>query len=269
MKRGVSRARYSIEAVQRLARICALFSPERRELDLREIAHLSGIPVRTAAKIATTLERRDFLSRPDDTRRWALGPAWLRLADCKRSHIDVRAASIPIMRWIREDLNETIIVAVRSGNRRIIVECMVSTQPIRRLSAVGDETLLHVGSSGRTILAGLSDDEIASYLANVRLVNYGYDTVTDPARIWSDVRKSRRDGYLTARAEITKGSLSSSAAIRSYAGEIVAALTITFPLSRLTDELRDRSIRLVTEGAQRISHRLGYSVTSKFDPHET
>ena len=127
MKQGISRDPYTVEAVQRLARICALFSPERRELHVREIARLSGIPVRTAGKIVTTLESRDLLTRSDDTGCWALGPAWLRLADCKRSRIDVRAAAIPVMREMRAELNETFIVAIRSGDRRIVVECMVST----------------------------------------------------------------------------------------------------------------------------------------------
>lgn len=254
----IGQDRYSVEAVQRFARISALFSVERCELDLREIARLAGVPVRTAAKIVATLERRDFLSRAAGG-GWRLGPAWLRLADCKRSHIDVRAAASPVMRWVREQLNETIILGVRAGDRRIIVECMVSTQPIRRVSRVGDEHPLHVGSSGRTILSGLGDAEIAGYLKRTKLINCGYDTVTDPARIWADVRKVRRNGYLTARAEITKESFSSSAAIRSYTGEIVAALTITLPISRLTDELRDTSIRVVTEGAGRISSRLGHT----------
>jgi DNA-binding IclR family transcriptional regulator len=259
MKDIVSRDRYSVEAVARLARISALFSPTCRALDLSEIARLSRIPRRTAAKIVATMESRELLSRVGDTASWALGPGWLRLADCKRSRIDIRAAASPVMRWMREQLNETFIVAVRSGDRRIIVECMVSTQPIRRLSEVGDETPLHVGSSGRSILSGMSDNEIASYLKRVKLINYGYNTVTDPARIWSDVRKVRRNGYLTARAEITKESFSSSAPIQSYGGEVPAALTITFPLSRLTDELRDTSIRVVIEAARRISQRLGYA----------
>src|SRR5579862_1200778 len=251
MKHIVSRDRYSVEAVERLARISALFSPTCRALALGEIARRSGIPRRTAAKIIATMESRELLSRIDGAASWMLGPAWLRLADCKRSRIDIRAAALPAMRWMREQLNETFILGVRSGDRRIIVECMVSTQPIRRLSAVGDEAPLHVGSAGRTVLSGLSDTEIASYLKRVKLVNYGYDTVTDPARIWSDVRKARRNGYLTARAEITKESFSSSAPIQSYGGEVSAALTITFPLSRLTDELRDTSIRVVIEAAQR------------------
>ena len=254
---SASRDRYGVEAVQRFARISALFSDERSDLDLHGIAQLAGIPVRTAAKIVATLECRDFLSRTDGG-AWTLGPAWLRLADCKRGRIDAREAATPVMRWVREQLNETIILGVAVGDRRLIVECMVSTQPIRRVSHVGDEHPLHVGSSGRTILAGLSDANIASYLKRTKLVNCGYDTVTDPARIWSDVRKARRNGYLTARAEITKESFSSSAPIRSYAGEIVAALTITLPLSRLTKELHETAVRVVVEGARRISQRLGY-----------
>jgi DNA-binding IclR family transcriptional regulator len=262
MEQIVPRQRYSVEAVARMARISALFSPTHGVLELREIARLAGIPQRTAAKIVATMESRELLVRVDGAGFWALGPAWLRLADCKRSRVDIRVAALPVMRWMREQLNETFIVAVRSGDRRIIVECIVSTQPIRRVSEVGDETPLHVGSSGRTILSGMSDPEITTYLKRVKLINYGYDTVTDPARIWSDVRKVRRNGFLTARAEITRESFSSSAPIRSYSGEIAAALTITFPLSRLTDELRDTSIGVVIEGAQRISERLGYTATT-------
>jgi DNA-binding IclR family transcriptional regulator len=264
MKQTAPRKRYSVEAVARAARISALFSPTCGVLDLGEIARLAEIPRRTAAKIIATMESREFLFRVG-AGSWALGPAWLRLAECKRSRIDIRAAAFPVLRWMREQLNETFIVAVRSGDRRVIVECIVSTQPVRRVSEVGDETPLHVGSSGRAILSGMSDAEITSYLKRVKLINYGYDTVTDPARIWADVRKVRRSGFLTARAEITKESFSSSAPICSYSGEVIAALTITFPLSRLTDELRDTSIDVVMGGAQRISERLGYTAATPKD----
>ena len=257
MRRDVSRDRYTVEAVARLARVCALFSPQRRDLGLREIAGLAGIPLRTAVKIVATLERQALLAPAGDG-RWALGPAWLRIADLKRGRIDVRAAAVPVMRAMREKLNETNILAIRAGDRRLVVECLISTQPVRRMSAVGDETPLHVGSSGRAMLAGLDDAAIAAYLARTRLVNCGYDTVTDPARIWSDIRKVRRAGWLTAAAEITKDSFSVSAQVRTYAGEVVAALTIIFPLSRLTDELRDHAIHLTVDGARRISHRLGF-----------
>ena len=258
MRRETPRQRYHVEAVQRLADVCALFSPQRRDLDLREIAALTGIPLRTAAKIVATLARRALLT-PAAPGRWVLGPAWLRLADLKRGRLDVRAAAIPVMRWMRDELNETVILAIPAGDRRLVVECLISTQPVRRLSAVGDETPLHVGSSGRTMLSGRSDADIAAYLARTQLVNCGHDTVTDPARIWADVRKVRRAGWLTAAAEITRESFSISTPVRTYAGEVVGALTIIFPLSRLTDALRERAIRLAVDGAARMSRQLGFS----------
>jgi len=258
MKDDANRERYSVEAVQRVASICALFSAQRPSLPLREIARLTAIPVRTAAKIVNTLEARELLSS-SGRNEWSLGPNWLRIADYKRNRTNMREAATSILYALREQLNETFIFGVRDGDRRIIAECLISTQPIRRVSKVGDEIPLHVGSSGRSILAGLSDAEISEYLSRAKLINYGYDTMTDPKRIWADIRKARANGYLTSMAEITKESFSSSAAVRSYRGEVVAALTITFPLSRLTDDLKSQSIRLAVEGAQRLSRRLGHA----------
>lgn len=249
---------YSVEAVKRLARVCLLFSEECRELSIRDMAERADVPARTAEKIATTLESRGLLCRTAETNHWALGRTWLRIAERKRSHIDIREAAKPVMHWVRAQMNETIILGVPIGDRRVILECLVSTQPIRRMSEVGDEMPLHVGSAGRMILAGWSDAAIANYLSRAELINYGFDTITDPSRIWSDVQKSRRDGYLTAQAEITKESFSVSAPIRFYSGEIVGALTITLPLSRLTNELRKAAIRVTREGARRISQRMGY-----------
>jgi IclR family KDG regulon transcriptional repressor len=262
MRDDADRERYSVEAVQRVAGICALFSAERSSLSLREIASLTSIPVRTAAKIVGTLEARGLLSSSGKNGEWSLGPNWLKIADYKRNRTNIREAATSILYALREQLNETFIFGVRDGDRRIIADCLVSTQPIRRVSKAGDEIPLHVGSSGRSILAGLSDADISAYLSRAKLINYGYDTMTDPKRIWADIKKSRQDGYLTSQAEITKESFSSSAAVRSYRGEVVAALTITFPLSRMTDDLRNQSIRLAVEGAQRISRRLGYAPTS-------
>ncbi|MDB5552568.1 MAG: transcriptional regulator, IclR family [Rhizobium sp.] len=263
MRDDIDKERYSVEAVQRVASICALFSAERSSLSLREIASLTSIPVRTAAKIVSTLEARKLLSSSSKNSEWSLGPDWLKIADYKRNRTNIREAATSILYALREQLNETFIFGVRDGDRRVIADCLVSTQPIRRVSKAGDEIALHVGSSGRSILSGLSDAEISEYLSRAKLINYGYDTMTDPKRIWADIKRSRKDGYLTSQAEITKESFSSSAAVRSYKGEVVAALTITFPLSRLTDDLRDQSIRLAVEGAQRISRRLGYAPASQ------
>jgi DNA-binding IclR family transcriptional regulator len=263
MRDDVDKERYSVEAVQRVATICALFSVERPSLPLREIARLTSIPVRTAAKIVSTLEARGLLSSSGSANgEWSLGPNWLKIADYKRSRTNIREAATSILYTLREQLNETFIFGVRDGDRRIIADCLVSTQPIRRVSRAGDEIALHVGSSGRTILAGLSDEDVSAYLSRAKLINYGYDTMTDPKRIWADIRRARQNGYLTSQAEITKESFSSSAPVRSYKGDVVAALTITFPLSRLTDELRGTAIRLAQEGAQRISRRLGYAPAS-------
>lgn len=93
----------------------------------------------------------------------------------------------------------------------------------------------------------------------MKLVNEGYDTVTDPQRIWTDVRRGRDAGFLTSRAEITRDSFSSSAPVLDVFGAVIASLTITLPLARLTDELEDPAVATVRKGAAMISAGLGYA----------
>lgn len=248
---------YTISAVKRFAQICSLFSVQDGELEVAEIARRTAIPRRTLPRILAMLVERNYLESKGQT-AYGLGPAWLHLARLKRERLDLRGAALATMQRLRPSLNETYILGVRKEDKRVIIECMVSTQAVRRVSHVGFEASLHVGSAGRAILAGLPDDEIAAYLRRADLINEGFNTVTDPEKIWSDITFARREGFLTAAAEVTAESFSCSAPIRDFHGVTVASLTITLPLLRLTKELEDRAIATVRTGAKEIEFGLGY-----------
>lgn len=249
---------YLIEAVHRSAVICEVFDGDHPAWDLPKLARRCGIPQRTLIRIVETLVRRDFLLRLTDG-RLRLGPRWLSLSQKKLEATNIRDIAARVMREMREKLDETYVLGVRQGRNRLIEECLVSTQPIRRLSAVGFETPLHVGSGGRAIMSKMTDFEIDEYLSGTLLANVGYDTVTDPARVRDDIRMARIKGYLTSRAEITRESFSCSAPILDHAGRVTASFTITLPLIRLTDELEARAIAISQEGARKISGALGHA----------
>jgi DNA-binding IclR family transcriptional regulator len=242
--------RYNVEAVERFARICALFSAERPAMTSQEVSALVGIPHRTAVKILTTLERRDLLMRDGTADRYMLGFGWLRFG-AARLPIDIRNVAGPIMRALRDQTNETVILAVRIGDLRVNIDYVESTHALRRVTQRGSQVPLHVGASGRTLLAGLPDEEIAAYFARTTLLPYGYNTPTDPARIWADIKSAQRDGYFILTNEITEGGASVSVPLKDSAGETLGTLTVGGPLFRFTEALRLAAVPLLLNAARK------------------
>ncbi|HTH97276.1 MAG TPA: IclR family transcriptional regulator [Stellaceae bacterium] len=243
--------RYNVEAVERFVRICALFSTERPALSSREIAELIGIPLRTTIKLLATLTERDLLARDGQADCYRLGFGWLRFGAAPRMPIDIRRAAAPIMRALRDQTNETVILAVRIGDMRVNVDYVESRHTLRRVTHRGSETPLHVGAGGRTLLAGLPDDEVAAYLARTKLVNIGYNTPTDPERIWADIHITRAQGYFILTNEISEGGASVSVPLKDYSGETLGTLTVGGPLFRFDDKARQEAVPLLMNAASK------------------
>jgi DNA-binding IclR family transcriptional regulator len=227
-------------------------------MTLSELAAAAEIPQRTVNKILATLVAHDLLVAGDDGKRYRLGYAWLRIADYRRRKLDVRDSALPAMQRIRDTINETVLLSVRVGDRRIILDCAESTQPIRRIAQSGFEAPLHVGSAGRVLLAGMNDTDIHAYLDRTKLINYGYDTMTDLTRIWDDIRRIRKNSHTVAVNEITEGTASVSAPIKDHNQGTIAVLTITCPKFRFDKSLEKTCIRAITDAAREVSQSFGH-----------
>ena len=248
--------RYRVEAVSRAAQLLSVLrrAPVAGSAALAQVAETPSTFTETAL---LTLRRHGLVRQLEDG-SWALGLAWLRLADVKRRQIDLREIAGPIMRRLRDDVDETVILAIRRGDRRVNIDYVESTQAIRRITQFGFEAALHVGASGRVLLTSLSQDELGEYFANLATAMGRAAKLTDIERYMDDVTHVRRDGYFLARGEITPDTVSVSAPVRDHTGFVIAALTISMPADRVNPPLERRCIEIVQAGGADLSRSLGF-----------
>lgn len=241
-------------ALARAAEILSLFDPARPMRDLRNLAEATGIPKATLLGILNTLVRHDLLLRDGDNGTYRLGYAWLRLADIRRTQSEIRQSALPIMRQIRDATDETVILSLRIGDRRVHLDYVESTQPVRRIAHPGQEAPLHVGAAGRVLLAGLSDGDIAAYLARADSLG-----AARAAEIRKAIETIRHDGYAVVAGTVNPDTAAVAAPVQSYDGTTVAALTISCPRDRFTSRLGERFAREIVQGARALSRSLGYA----------
>ena len=84
-------------------------------MSLAEIVHAVKLPKTTVFRVLSSLAARGFCQWDAQTGKYSLGFELLRLADIRRRQSNVHDVALPVMREIRNEVNETVILSVRSG----------------------------------------------------------------------------------------------------------------------------------------------------------
>jgi len=244
-------ARYKGEAIARAARVLSLFGPDVPSRSLADLVAATKVPKATLLGILDTLVAHRMLV-VDGNGHYRLGYAWLRLGDVRRNQFNIRESALPVLRQIRDAVDETVILSLKVGDRRVHLDYVESAQTIRRVTQIGNEAPLHVGAAGSVLLAGMSDAETEAYLT--RMV---------PPEARDDIRRVvatiKHDGYAVVSGTVNAQTAAVAAPVRTHGGDTIAALTISCPRERFTRELERRCIALVVDGAGKLSRMLGYA----------
>jgi IclR family transcriptional regulator, acetate operon repressor len=133
------REKPSFQVLDRTFSILELFDEERPEWTTTEVARTLDLPVPTSHRILTALARRGYLSQHEETKRFRLGIAALRLGDRARSVVDLRSLSLPWLRRLSRDTGETSLLTVLTARRdrcgcrsRRVVSSRCTRAPRRR-----------------------------------------------------------------------------------------------------------------------------------------
>ena len=253
--RPVDKGRLSSVATS--VRLLKAFSEEQVEIGISDLAKRLGVAKSTVHRLAVTLVADGMLERNPDTGKYRLGIALFRLGSLVRRRMTMSNEARPLLRDLREKVNETVHLAVLDGSEIMYVFNLESTQAIRMRSDVGVRKPAYCTAEGQAILAFQPADVIE------RVVRDGLDAAhaADHHRPTGAEKgaRSRAAAWLRhrGRGERTRHALHRGAAAqrrrRGGGGDRIAG-----PVSRLSKKALATFIPHVIETAAAISARLGH-----------
>jgi IclR family KDG regulon transcriptional repressor len=250
---------YRVQVLERAIDVLECFSFSRRELSLAEIVESTGLNRSTARRLVTILERRGLLQEDPVTRLYRLGLRLFEMGGIVSSSFSLRqAASQPL--WdLEKELNATILLAVRSENRFVVVDKREGANMVWMPSEVGMTRALTHGPIGRVFMCGMEDADIAELLERYPLEQSTDHSITDRDRFLAELAKASELGYTIDVEEVVEGIMGIAAPIRNSSGDVVAALCVGLPATKQadTDYVDDAVNHLLVTCAQ-ISTGLGY-----------
>jgi DNA-binding IclR family transcriptional regulator len=252
----------AVPAVSRALDILELFLTDGT-LSAPEITERLGLPRTTVHELVNTLVDRDYLAAVAGAPiRYQLGIRLFQLGGQFADRLDLTREAREVAAEIAAACDETVHVAVLDGTDVVYVSKVDSTHPVRMVSAVGRRLPAHCTAVGKVLLAALSPDAFqARYPRGRDLPAMTPHSITSPARLRRQLAEVREAGVAYDDCESNEAVGCVAAGVRDSAGSMVAAMSISVPTIRWSDQRRAEWTELVRRGAGALSRRLGHRVS--------
>jgi len=229
-------------------------------LSAPEIVRRLQLPRTTVHELVTTLVARAYLAPvPSTPGRYRLGVRSYQLGSRYAEQLDLAAEGQQVARLVAETCDETVHVAILEGTDVIYIAKVDSTHAVRMVSAAGRRLPAHCTSVGKMLLASLPETELTARIPDgAELSAMTPNSITDPAVLRAELAEIRERGVAVECRESNPDVSCVAAPVRDRSGRVVAALSISVPMIRWSEERNAELARLAGKGAVELSERLGH-----------
>ena len=197
--------------------MAVLASVRAESRSLQSLQDSTGLPRATAHRLATALEVHGLLRRDGDG-RFELGHGLVALGEAARERFPLVETARPILADLRDETGESTQLFVVDGGRRRCVVSLETPHGLRWIVPVGSLFPLGAGSAGR-VLAG----------------------------------ETSESGWIESVGERESGVASVSAPVTDAAGSLLAAVSVSGPIERLSSAPGERFGAAVVAASERLA----------------
>lgn len=228
------RADHYVQSLERGLSVITAFGPDSPQMTLSDVARATGLTRAAARRFLLTLADLGYVR--SDGKLFELTPRVLDLGYAYLSSISLPAVAEPHLERLVAETHESSSMSVLDG-RDIVYVARVPTSRIMTVAInVGTRFPAYATSMGRVLLAGLPEDELEGYLAQVPLDPLTQRTVSTGEELRAELADVRRQGYALVDQELEAGLRSLAAPVHDKRGRVVAAVNISSHVTRLTRE---------------------------------
>lgn len=245
-----------LQTVQKAAEVLSLFSIERPEWGISELAKALASPRSSTSALVSTMAEQGLLRRTN-AGRYKLGWRLVALSQILLSTTDFRLEARPVMEALIARFGETVHLATMEGGQVIYVDKLQGTRAIQvSVTGVGSQLPAHCSGVGKVILAHRSWEEIRQILASKGMVALTSNTITTADTLEAELARVAAQGYAYDMEEAVEELCCVAAPIRDHRGDVVAAMSLSVPAYRF-QQAREQYRLAIVGAAKQISENLG------------
>ena len=249
-----------MQTVDKAMKLLGYFSVAEPEIGLSELARLASFDKAATRRFLVALANHGFIEQDGNTRKYRLGPAFLRLAR-------IRETTRPLARMVQRSLDEltqatgeTAHGSTFSGEYLSIIGIAEPQRPTRVSVDPSQPLPLHATASGLACLAFLDEDTVRQLLAGISLRKHTDHTCVSKRDLKAQLAATRERGYSMAVRTFDEEVISVAAPILDATGIAIGAISVASIASRFGRESERRISRCVLKAASDVTEATGGTI---------
>ncbi|MFH9989466.1 IclR family transcriptional regulator [Streptomyces luteogriseus] len=255
-KQGGRGAASAVQSVDRAVSVLEILA-RHGEAGVTEIADELDVHKSTAFRLLGVLENRGLVAQAKDRGKYYLGAGVLRLAGAAAVRLDVSQEGVPVCRELADELGETVNIAVLDDDAAVNIMQARGTASVTAQNWLGRRTPLHATASGKVLLAHLPPTLREGLLARP-LHRFTERTATVASMLRGELDTVVQQGYAITVEELEIGLAAAASPVRAHDGKVIASLSVSGPVYRLTQERLPEVAKRTEAAAIDLSRRMGY-----------
>ena len=251
-----------VQSLTRSLVLLEILSEHDGGLSLTELARIGELPTSTTHRLLTTMENRRFVRFNRSTNLWSIGVQSFVVGNAfARSRNFVPLAKI-FMRYLMDQSGETVNLATQDQEEIVYLAQVECREMMRAFVRPGSRAPLHCSAVGKAILAALPDAD-RNRLTSPRETGNGTGKSIFTPEFMRSLEDTRRRGYALDDEEQSVGMRCVASVIYDENGGPLAAISVSGPTARITDERIPALGQLVAQTCKDITADFGGRLPSE------
>lgn len=229
-------------------------------ISLSEIAKTLSYPTNSVMRIMNAMQYHGYVLRDEQTKKFTLSHKLFSMAYGSASQKSLMENSLDVMRELRDQLNETVVLSIISENEGLVLEQIQASHPFRFVCDPGTRQPIHASAPCKAILAFSELSVCDALLKGHAFSRFTASTITSRKAYLTELEEVRKKGFALDRSEALEGVHCVAAPILDQKGIARAALTITGPSNRLKCVDFSKVGKILKESASVITKRNGFGL---------
>lgn len=251
-----------VQTIERIALILEILGHYPDGLSLGNLSEKVVLPKGTTHRLVTSMAYFDFIRQDPASKHYHLGFKLVELGNRLLNQIDLRSEARPFLINLSNEVREIVHLVVLDQNKALYIDKVdlhARRGGLQMVSWLGSRVPLHCSAVGKVFLAYMPETDAEMIIQNVNSDRPTGNTITDPAELRRHLKMVRKNGYAVDDEENEEGVRCVAAPIRNEADQVVAAISVSGPTTRIAIEKINDSLKSrVTETAMAISRKLGF-----------